>query len=194
MPEPTNLLGLPRGEMREFFSSLGEKPFRADQVLKWIHHRHTASFGAMTDLGKGVANPARYGRGNPRAGGGLRSVLRGRNPQVALQGRQRQLRGDGLHPRRSPRHAVRLLAGRVRAELHFLCDRAAGLQPDLHASEIIGQLWAVTRILASSGHPGPEITNVVLMGMGEPLLNLENVVPSLELMLDDLGFGLARSG
>ena len=85
------------------------------------------------------------------------------------------------------------IAGRLCAELHLLRDRAAGVQPGI---------WTRRRLSASSGprdasspdsgHEGPDITNVVLMGMGEPLLNIDNVIPALDLMLDDLGFGLAR--
>ena len=74
----------------------------------------------------------------------------------------------------------------------FCATAQQGFNRNLDAAEIVGQLWAARRILADGGHQGPDITNVVLMGMGEPLLNLDNVVPALELMLDDLGFGLAR--
>ena len=74
----------------------------------------------------------------------------------------------------------------------FCATAQQGFNRNLDAAEIVGQLRAATRLLEESGHAGPDITNVVLMGMGEPLLNLDNVVPALELMLDDLGFGLAR--
>ena len=74
----------------------------------------------------------------------------------------------------------------------FCATAQQGFNRNLHAAEIVGQLWAARGILAESGHDGPDITNVVFMGMGEPLLNLDNVVCALELMLDDLGFGLAR--
>ena len=192
MPEPTNLLGLPRGEMREFFSSLGEKPFRADQVLKWIHHRHTTSFGAMTDLGKALR--AR-----------LDTVAEIRAPEAvsdrsSADGTRKWLfrvdSGNCVETVYIPdgHRGTLCVSSQVGCALNctFCATAQQGFNRNLHASEIIGQLWAVTRILANPGHPGPEITNVVLMGMGEPLLNLENVVPSLELMLDDLGFGLAR--
>ena len=192
MPEPTNLLGLSRGEMREFFSSLDEKPFRADQVLKWIHHRHAASFGTMTDLGKALR--AR-----------LDTIAEIRAPEAvsdrcSADGTRKWLfrvdSGNSVETVYIPdgHRGTLCVSSQVGCALNctFCATAQQGFNRNLHASEIIGQLWAVTGILAHSGHPGPRITNVVLMGMGEPLLNLDNVVPALELMLDDLGFGLAR--
>ena len=127
---PTNLMGLPREGMRDFFTSLGERPFRATQVLKWIHHRHASSFDAMTDLGKALRT-----RLDTVAVIRAPAVVADRvsmdgNPQVVVQGRQRQLRGSRVHSRRPPRHPVRLVAGRLRAELHLLRDRATGVQPE----------------------------------------------------------------
>ena len=192
MPESTNLMGLPRGEMREFFSSLGEKPFRSDQVLKWIHHRHVESFEAMTDLSKALRTR-------------LGTVAEIRAPEVvsdrfSADGTRKWLfridSGNCVETVYIPdgRRGTLCVSSQVGCALNctFCATAQQGFNRNLRASEIIGQLWAVTRILTSTGHPGPAITNVVLMGMGEPLLNLDNVVPSLELMLDDLGFGLAR--
>ena len=191
MPEPVNLLGLPRERMREFFSSLGEKPFRADQALKWIHHRHTASFGAMTDLGKAVR--AR-----------LDAIAEIRAPEAVAD----RVSGDGTRkwlfrvdsgncvetvyiP--DGRRGTLCVSSQVGCALNCTSARLRSrVSTEPGCGEIVGQLWAASRILAESGHDGPDITNVVLMGMGEPLLNLDNVVPALELMLDDLAFGLAR--
>lgn len=192
MPEPTNLLGLPREGMREFFASLGEKPFRAAQVLKWIHHRHTASFGAMTDLGKVLR--AR-----------LDAVAEIRAPEVvadrvSADGTRKWLfkvdSGNGVETVYIPdgHRGTLCVSSQVGCALNctFCATAQQGFNRNLDAAEIVGQLWAATRILAGSDHTGPDVTNVVLMGMGEPLLNLDNVVPALDLMLDDLGFGLAR--
>ena len=196
MPGPTNLLGLPREELRGFFAALGEKPFRADQVLKWIHHRHTTDFGAMTDLGKALR--AR-----------LDELAEIRAPEVVSDrvsedGTRKWLfrvdSGNCVETVYIPdgHRGTLCVSSQVGCALGctFCATAQQGFNRNLHASEIVGQLWAVTRILADSGHVGPDITpditNVVLMGMGEPLLNLDNVLPALELMLDDLGFGLAR--
>ena len=191
-PGPTNLLGLPREGMREFFASLGEKPFRAAQVLKWIHHRHTASFGAMTDLGKALR--AR-----------LDTVAEVRAPEavadrVSADGTRKWLfrvdSGNCVETVYIPdgHRGTLCVSSQVGCALNctFCATARQGFNRNLDAAEIVGQLWAASRILADSGHPGPDVTNVVLMGMGEPLLNLDNVVPALDLMLDDLGFGLAR--
>jgi len=188
----TNLLGLPREGMREFFASLGEKPFRATQVLKWIHHRHASSFDAMTDLGKSLR--AR-----------LDTIAEIRPPAVAAD----RTSADGTRKwlfAIDSRNCVETVyipdghrgtlcvSSQVGCALNctFCATAQQGFNRNLEAAEIVGQLWAARRILTEEGHEGPEITNVVLMGMGEPLLNLDNVVPALELMLDDLGFGLAR--
>ena len=192
MSGPVNLLGLPRKGMREFFASLGEKPFRADQVLRWIHHRHTPGFGAMTDLGKALRTR-------------LDTVAEVRAPapvadRLSADGTRKWLfevgGGNCVEAVYIPdgRRGTLCISSQVGCALNctFCATAQQGFNRNLEAAEIVGQLWAAHRILAESGHRGPDITNVVLMGMGEPLLNLDNVVPALELMLDDLGFGLAR--
>ena len=190
--EPTNLLGLSREGMREFFASLGERPFRATQVLKWIHHRHVSTFDAMTDLGKSLR--AR-----------LDTVAEIRAPRVvgdrvSEDGTRKWLLGidsrncvEAVYIPDGHRGTL-CVSSQVGCALNctFCATAQQGFNRNLETAEIVGQLWAVRRILAETGHDGPDITNVVLMGMGEPLLNLDNVVPALELMLDDLGFGLAR--
>ena len=191
-PERTNLLGLPREEMQGFFASLGEKPFRAAQVLKWIHHRRTASFGAMTDLGKALRTR-------------LETVAEIRAPEavadrVSADGTRKWLfevgAGNCVETVYIPDgdRGTLCVSSQVGCALNctFCATAQQGFNRNLRASEIIGQLWAASRILADSGHTGPDITNVVLMGMGEPLLNYDNVVAALDLMIDDLGFGLAR--
>ena len=191
-PERTNLLGLPRGEMQGFFASLGEKPFRAAQVLKWIHHRRTASFGAMTDLGKALR--AR-----------LDTVAEVRAPEVvadrvSADGTRKWLfevgAGNCVETVYIPDgdRGTLCVSSQVGCALNctFCATAQQGFNRNLRSAEIVGQLWAASRILADSGHSGPGITNVVLMGMGEPLLNFDNVAAALDLMLDDLGFGLAR--
>ena len=192
MPGSTNLLGLPREGMQEFFASLGEKPFRATQVLKWIHHRRTASFGAMTDLGKALR--AR-----------LDTIAEIRAPEavadrVSADGTRKWLfkvdSGNCVETVYIPdgHRGTLCVSSQVGCALNctFCATAQQGFNRNLDSAEIVGQLWAARRILADSDSAGSGITNVVLMGMGEPLLNLDNVVPALDLMLDDLGFGLAR--
>ena len=192
MSGTTNLLGLPREGMREFFASLGEKPFRATQVLKWIHHRHASSFDAMTDLGKSLrARLDTIAEIRPPAVVADRTSADGtRKWLFAIDSRncvETVYIPDG-------HRGTLCVSSQVGCALNctFCATAQQGFNRNLDAAEIVGQLWAARRILADGAHEGPDITNVVLMGMGEPLLNLDNVVPALELMLDDLGFGLAR--
>ena len=189
---PTNLLGLPREGMQNFFASLGEKPFRATQVLKWIHHRETWNFHEMTDLGKALR--AR-----------LDAVAEIRAPgvvadRVSADGTRKWLfkvdSGNCVEAVYIPdgHRGTLCVSSQVGCALNctFCATAQQGFNRNLNAAEIVGQLSTARRVLAESGHDGPNITNVVLMGMGEPMLNLDNVVPALELMIDDLGYGLAR--
>ena len=192
MSGPVNLLGLPREGMRDFFTSIGEKPFRATQVMKWIHHRHTPRFGEMTDLGKALRSR-------------LDTVAEVRAPaviadRVSADGTRKWLFGidrdncvETVYIPDGARGTL-CVSSQVGCALNctFCATAQQGFNRNLRAAEIVGQLWEARRILSENGHRGPDITNVVLMGMGEPLLNLDNVIPALELMLDDLGFGLAR--
>jgi 23S rRNA (adenine2503-C2)-methyltransferase len=190
--ERVNLLGLTPQAMAELFVALGERPFRATQVLKWIYHRGIGEFAAMTDLS--VALRTR-----------LPELARIEPPQVAA----RQVSADGTHkwllglsdgnrvetvfiP--EGERGTLCISSQVGCALgcSFCSTGYRGFNRDLTAAEIVGQVWlARSELAASSAAPRP-ITNVVLMGMGEPLLNLDGVLPALRLLLDDLAFGLAR--
>ena len=96
-------------------------------------------------------------------------------------------------PEDDARHAVRVVAGRLRAGLHVLLHRQAGLQPQPESvAEIIGQLWWANHALGRDPKGERIISNVVMMGMGEPLANFDNVVTALNIMLDDNAYGLSR--
>ncbi len=185
---PINLLDLDRRGLESLFASLGEKPFRAGQVMRWIHQHGIVDFDAMTDLGKGLR--AR-----------LSAVAEVRAPAVALE----QASGDG-----SCKWLIRVDSGncvesvfipeagrgtlcvssQVGCALNcsFCSTARQGFNRNLTASEIVGQLWQASRALGDARM----ITNVVMMGMGEPLLNYDNVLPALRLMLDDNAYGLSR--
>ena len=191
--EVVNLLGLTAPRMHQFFAELGEPAYRARQVLKWIHHAGVADFEQMTNLGK----PLRQR---------LRQIAEVRAPQIASE----QVSADGTR-----KWAIRVAGGGLietvlipdgqRATLcvssqvgcsldcGFCATGKQGFQKNLSVAEIIGQLWLV---LQSGGgfQAGQQrkVTNVVMMGMGEPLLNFDNVVDAMDLMLDDLGYGISR--
>ena len=189
----TNLLDFNRQGLREFFASIGEKPFRADQVMKWIYQQGVGDFEQMTNLNK-----------NLRAK--LQATCEVKAPEIAYQ----QNATDG-----TIKFALRLEGGQeVEAvwipesdratlcvssqvgcalECTFCSTAQQGFNRNLSVSEIIGQVWRVaTTIGLSKDSSQRPITNVVMMGMGEPLLNLKNVVPAMDLMLDDYGFGLSK--
>jgi len=187
-----NLLDMNRQQMREFFLGLGEKPFRADQVMKWIYHYCCDDFEQMTDINKPLRNR-------------LAALAEIRAPEVASEQRS----ADG-----TIKWAIRV--GEQQVETVYIPeeDRATlcvssqvgcalqctfcstgqqGFNRNLRVSEIIGQVWRAAKIIGAARVTGERpITNVVMMGMGEPLLNLNNVVPAMEIMLDDFGFGLSK--
>ncbi|RUO49274.1 bifunctional tRNA (adenosine(37)-C2)-methyltransferase TrmG/ribosomal RNA large subunit methyltransferase RlmN [Pseudidiomarina donghaiensis] len=188
-----NLLDLDRKAMRAFFQELGEKPFRADQVMKWVYHYCVDNFDEMTNLNKALREK-------------LKQVAEIRAPEVRMQ----QQSSDG-----TIKFAMTLFDGqdvetvwipdRDRAtlcvssqvgcalECTFCSTAQQGFNRNLKVAEIIGQVWRVNKLLGPFAETGVKaVTNVVMMGMGEPLLNLNNVVPAMDLMLDDNAFGLSK--
>ncbi|WP_205952140.1 bifunctional tRNA (adenosine(37)-C2)-methyltransferase TrmG/ribosomal RNA large subunit methyltransferase RlmN [Pantoea stewartii] len=187
-----NLLDLNRQQMREFFVSLGEKPFRADQVMKWIYHYCCDDFEQMTDINKKLRNR-------------LMELTEIRAPEVAEEMRSTDgtikwaIRvGDQLVETvyiPEGDRATLCVSSQVGCALEckFCSTAQQGFNRNLRVSEIIGQVWRAAKIVGAAKLTGQRpITNVVMMGMGEPLLNLNNVVPAMEIMLDDFGFGLSK--
>ncbi|WP_420720246.1 bifunctional tRNA (adenosine(37)-C2)-methyltransferase TrmG/ribosomal RNA large subunit methyltransferase RlmN [Providencia rettgeri] len=187
-----NLLDLNRKQMREFFAELGEKPFRADQVMKWIYHYCYDDFEQMTDINKVLRAK-------------LTEVAEIRAPEVADEQRSSdgtikwaikvgdQLVETVYIPEAD--RATLCVSSQVGCALEckFCSTAQQGFNRNLRVSEIIGQVWRAAKIIGSLKSSGRRpITNVVMMGMGEPLLNLNNVVPAMEIMLDDFGFGLSK--
>ena len=190
--EKINLLDLNRQQMREFFASLGEKPFRADQVMKWIYHYCCDDFDEMTDINKVFRNK-------------LKDVAEIRAPEVAEEQRSTdgtikwaiQVGGQQVETVYIPEkdRATLCVSSQVGCALEckFCSTAQQGFNRNLRVSEIIGQVWRAAKIIGAAKVTGQRpITNVVMMGMGEPLLNLNNVVPAMEIMLDDFGFGLSK--
>jgi 23S rRNA (adenine2503-C2)-methyltransferase len=186
-----NLLDFDRDGMRDFFAGLGEKPYRADQVMKWIYHRLENDFGAMTDLGKGLREklPGVAVVGAPKAlldkasSDGTRKWLLGMDAGNAVE--------TVYIP--EPTRGTLCVSSQIGCGLNcrFCSTGTQGFNRNLAASEIIGQVWHAARQLGNVTHQQRRITNVVMMGMGEPLLNFDNVVKAMSLIRDDLGFGLA---
>ncbi|EKN3343130.1 bifunctional tRNA (adenosine(37)-C2)-methyltransferase TrmG/ribosomal RNA large subunit methyltransferase RlmN [Yersinia enterocolitica] len=187
-----NLLDLNRQQMREFFAEMGEKPFRADQVMKWMYHYCYDDFEQMTDINKGLRAK-------------LQRVAEIRAPEVAEE--QRSTDGtikwaikvgdqqvETVYIPEGDR-ATLCVSSQVGCALEckFCSTAQQGFNRNLRVSEIIGQVWRAAKIIGAVKATGIRpITNVVMMGMGEPLLNLNNVVPAMDIMMDDFGFGLSK--
>jgi 23S rRNA (adenine2503-C2)-methyltransferase len=189
----TNLLGLPLEKMQAFFLELGEKPFRAQQVLKWIHHAGVDRFEDMTNLSKVLREK-------------LAEVAEIRPPEIVSQldsedgTRKWAIRVDGgglvetvFIP--DGQRGTLCVSSQVGCSLDcsFCSTGKQGFQRDLSAAEIIGQVWlALKSYDAFQSGKGRKVTNVVMMGMGEPLLNFDNVVDAMDLMLEDLAYGISK--
>ncbi|MDE0951457.1 MAG: 23S rRNA (adenine(2503)-C(2))-methyltransferase RlmN [Halioglobus sp.] len=188
-----NLLGLSLSQMEQFFFELGEKKFRAQQVLKWIHHAGITDIEEMSNLGKVLREK-------------LLKIAEVRPPEIASQHdssdgtRKWTIRVEGgglvetvLIP--AGKRATLCVSSQVGCSLDcsFCSTGKQGFQRDLSAAEIIGQVWlAIKSYDAFGGGDRRVVTNVVMMGMGEPLLNFDNVVSAMDLMLEDLAYGLSK--
>jgi 23S rRNA (adenine2503-C2)-methyltransferase len=189
----TNLLGLTHAKLKAFFFELGEKPFRAQQVLKWMHHAGVDEFDAMTNISKGLREK-------------LAAVAEIRPPEIVSQKDSE----DGTR-----KWAIRVEEGGLietvfipdgdrgtlcvssqvgcSLDCSFCSTGKQGFQRDLTAAEIIGQVWlALKSYDAFQSANGRKVTNVVMMGMGEPLLNFNNVVDAMDLMMEDLAYGISK--
>lgn len=188
----TNLLGLPRAALQSYFETGGERPFRAVQVLKWIHQQRITDFGAMTNLSKDLRS-----RLEADARIELPEIAR---TQTSLDGTIKWLVRvsadnciETVFIPDAPRGTL-CVSSQVGCALNctFCATARQGFNRNLTSAEIIAQLWLARNLLEDGGERARVITNIVLMGMGEPLLNFENVVDAMELMLDDNAHGFAR--
>ena len=194
----TNLLGLDAQGMERFFAGLGEKPFRARQVLKWIHRRGAAGFGEMTDI-------ARELRAKLAASAAIEPPAVAGDSSSADGTRKWLLKVDGANAVEAvfiPEEGRGTLCVSSQAgctlDCAFCSTGKQGFNRNLSAAEIVGQLWLANRALGVHGRAGAvgagnrAISNVVFMGMGEPTMNLDAVIPAARLMIDENGYGLSR--
>jgi 23S rRNA (adenine2503-C2)-methyltransferase len=187
----TNLLGLDPSALAGFFAGLGEKPFRAQQVLRWVHRCGEADFARMTDLGKGLRETlARSAEVVPPRLVRARQAADGTQKWLLDVGAGNAVETVFIPEANRGTLCVSTQAGCTMA-CRFCSTGRQGFNRNLTTAEIVGQLWWVSRALGASAEDRV-ISNVVLMGMGEPLLNFDNVVPALRLMLDDHAYNLSR--
>jgi len=195
----TNFLDLDSDGLAAFFAGLGEKPFRARQVSRWVHQRLVDDIGAMSDLAKALRDR-------------LPALATIRGPQVvsdtaAADGTRKWLldvgAGNAVEAVYIPEDDRGTLCVSSQAgcalDCAFCSTGKQGFNRNLTTAEIVGQLWHANRALLAGGVTASwveqgraPITNVVMMGMGEPLANFDNVVTALKVFLDDNAYGLSR--
>ncbi|MPW27453.1 bifunctional tRNA (adenosine(37)-C2)-methyltransferase TrmG/ribosomal RNA large subunit methyltransferase RlmN [Agarivorans sp. B2Z047] len=188
----TNLLDFNRAGLRQFFAEIGEKPFRADQVMKWIYHFGVDDFDQMNNINKALREK-------------LKRLAEVRAPEISTEQRSADgtikwamlVAGQEIETVYIPEgdRATLCVSSQVGCALEctFCSTGQQGFNRNLKVSDIIGQVWRAAQVIGHKGIEGKRpITNVVMMGMGEPLLNLNNLIPALELMLDDNGYGLSK--
>jgi 23S rRNA (adenine2503-C2)-methyltransferase len=193
-----NLLDFDATGLTDWFAQLGEKPFRARQVLRWMHRFGVGDFGQMTDVAKSL-------RAKLAAVAEIRGPVPVRDSTAADGTRKWLLDVEGNNAVETvfipeANRGTLCVSSQVGCALEcsFCSTGRQGFNRNLTTAEIIGQLWHANRMLGAVKQPGVGdsgervISNVVLMGMGEPLANYDNVVAALKLLLDDNAYGLSR--
>lgn len=186
-----NLLDYNKQALEGFFTDIGEKPFRARQLLQWMHQHDVTDFDDMLNLSKSLREK-------------LKAETVVKLPEILFDRTSK----DGTRKwllQLSCRNRIEMvyIPERTRGTLcissqvgcglncSFCATGAQGFNRDLSVAEIIGQLAIAKRCLAQE-NPPRKVTNVVMMGMGEPLLNFDNVVAAMDIMMDDLAYGLSK--
>lgn len=190
---PVNLLDFDTAGLAAWLESRGEKPYRARQLMRWIHRAGVSELDGMTDLPKSLRAAL--------AGEVVVSAPAVTRDSVAADGTRKWLlsvgTGNGIETVFIPETARGTLCVSSQVgcalECAFCSTGRQGFNRNLTAGEIIGQLWWANRALGADLSAGKRpVTNVVMMGMGEPLANFDNVVTAMRVMLDDHGYGLSR--
>ena len=187
-----NLLEFEKQGFVQFCAALGEKPFRARQLMHWIHQTGVGDFAAMTDISKSLREQL----------GATAEIVAPRaiGDTVAADGTRKWLfdvgTGNAIETVFIPERGRGTLCISSQAgcalECSFCSTGRQGFNRNLTTAEIVGQLWHANRDLGRGVTAARPISNVVMMGMGEPLANFDNVVAALQLMLDDDAYGLSR--
>ena len=191
--ECVNLLGLSEVKLVAFFESIGEKKFRATQVMKWVHQYGVTDFDEMTNISKVLREK-------------LKSVAEVRPPELIKQldsidgTRKFLIKVSGNNAVETVfipdgERGTLCVSSQVGCSLDcsFCATGKQGFNRDLACAEIIGQVWIAAKSFGQLAEKGPrKITNVVMMGMGEPLLNFDNSVDAMNLMMHDFCYGLSK--
>ncbi len=187
-----NLMGMTLPEMTTFFADMGEKPFRAKQVFRWIHHFGVDQFDAMTDLAKSLREKL--------PGVAVIAAPKLMTEQASKDGTRKWLldvgTGNGIEVVFIPEddRGTLCVSSQVGCALDctFCSTGKQGFNRNLSAAEIIGQLWWANKAMGYNPKNERIVSNVVMMGMGEPLANFDPVTNAMDIMLDDHAYGLSR--
>ncbi len=190
--QPVNLLGLDRAAMEDFFTGIGEKKFRATQLMKWIHQQGVVDFQQMNNLSKDLRTQL--------AEHACIKNLEVAKDQLSIDGTRKWLLRlpDGNHIEAvfipEDDRGTLCVSSQVGCALDcsFCSTGRQGFNRNLSTAEIISQVWLAAHLLEEEKKPGRKITNVVMMGMGEPLLNFDNTVQAVRIMMDDFAYGLSK--
>jgi 23S rRNA (adenine2503-C2)-methyltransferase len=187
-----NLLDYDAAQLSAFFAGIGEKPFRAKQLLRWMHQCGEADFSKMSDLAKPLRDKL--------AASATIEAPRMVSDATAADGTRKWLidvgNGNAVESVFIPETSRGTLCVSSQAgcalDCKFCSTGKQGFNRNLSTAEIIGQLWIANRALGATPKGERLVSNVVMMGMGEPLANFDNVVGAMRLMLDDYAYGLSR--
>ncbi|MPS48884.1 23S rRNA (adenine(2503)-C(2))-methyltransferase RlmN [Methylobacillus sp.] len=187
-----NLLNFNQAALAEYFQGIGEKPFRAKQMMRWMHHFGVSDFGEMTDIAKALREKL--------AKEAVIAPPSVHLEQISEDGTRKWLidvgAGNGVETVFIPEddRGTLCVSSQVGCALDctFCSTGRQGFNRNLSVSEIIGQLWVANKALGRDPKGDRIISNVVMMGMGEPLANFDNVVAAMNIMLDDSAYGLSR--
>lgn len=190
--EKTDLLGMDREALEAFFADLGEKPFRAVQVMKWIHQLGVSDFDEMTNVSKVLRDK-------------LKQVAQVRTPKIVAE--QHSADGTIKWVLEVDHHncietvfipeadrGTLCISSQVGCALEcsFCSTAQQGFNRNLENWEIIAQMWVANKALGVTPRDERVISNVVFMGMGEPLLNITHVFPAARILMDDNAYGLSK--
>ncbi|MBE0492904.1 MAG: 23S rRNA (adenine(2503)-C(2))-methyltransferase RlmN [Thiomicrospira sp.] len=190
--EKTDLLGMDRAALEAFFAQLGEKPFRAVQIMKWIHQMGVSDFDDMTNVSKALREK-------------LKQVAQIRTPKIIAE--QRSSDGTIKWVLEMDNHncietvfipeadrGTLCISSQVGCALEcsFCSTAQQGFNRNLESWEIIAQMWVANKAMGATPRDERVVSNVVFMGMGEPLLNVTHVFPVARILMDDNAYGLSK--
>ena len=201
----TNLLGMPRAELESFFAGIGEAPYRAEQVMRWVYRAKVTDIDAMTNISKSLRGHLQqiaeirvpeFSAGTRSSDGVVKWLAYTEHGQAVetVLIPDAGAAYDGAAENGTPnRRNTLCISSQVGCALDcsFCATGKQGFNGNLSRAEIVGQVWQASRELTDRGDERG-ITNVVFMGMGEPLLNYEPVLDAADVLMDDLAFGISK--